>query len=196
MNTYHPNIRRRRFIAVLLSSLILLSAPFAATTFAQTNSQKRKPVRAVLKQPSPVKAEEGMRASVLKTYALRLRPGQDLRVELEKFTRRMNLRAGFILTAVGSLRKASLRLANQKDAAAYDDKFEIVSLVGTLSPDGPHLHLSLSDSSGKTIGGHLVEGSIIYTTAEIIIGELKGLRFTREQDEQTGYQELRIRPLK
>jgi predicted DNA-binding protein with PD1-like motif len=194
MTTKHSNISRKYFIAALISSFILLSAPAAAATFAQTRAPKRNPRRALLAKPQRIKAEEGIEAAGLKTYALRLRPGQDLRIELEKFTRRTNLRAGFILTAVGSLRKASLRLADQKNPTSLEDKFEIVSLVGTLSPDGPHLHLSLSDASGRTIGGHLLEGSIIYTTAEIIIGELKGLRFNREQDAETGYQELRIRP--
>jgi Plants and Prokaryotes Conserved (PCC) domain len=56
---------------------------------------------------------------------------------------------------------------------------------GTLTPDGPHLHISVSDGTGKTIGGHLVEGCPIYTTVEIIIGEAEGIAFTRETDEQT-----------
>jgi predicted DNA-binding protein with PD1-like motif len=41
--------------------------------------------------------------------------------------------------------------------------------------------------------GHLVEGCLIYTTAEIVIGEARGLMFSREQAAETGYQELRIR---
>lgn len=59
-----------------------------------------------------------------------------------------------------------------------------------------HLHISISDSTGKTIGGHLVEGCQIYTTAEIVIGEARGLIFSREKDAETGYQELRIRKVK
>ncbi|HEV7843646.1 MAG TPA: PPC domain-containing DNA-binding protein, partial [Pyrinomonadaceae bacterium] len=94
----------------------------------------------------------------VKVYALRLLPKQDLRKQLELFVRQRKLRAGLILTAVGSLQKASLRLADQKEATIFEGKYEIVSLVGTLSPDGVHLHISLSDSTGKTIGGHLVEG--------------------------------------
>lgn len=132
-------------------------------------------------------------ADGLKIFALRLKPGQDLRTELEKFAKEKNIRAGFMMTAVGSLKKAALRLADQSDASSFDGKFEIVSLVGTLSPDGVHLHISLSDSTGKTIGGHLVAGCEIYTTAEIIIGEATGIIFTREKDPTTGYQELKIR---
>jgi hypothetical protein len=50
-------------------------------------------------------------------------------------------------------------------------KHEIVSLVGTLALDGDHLHIAVSDSTGRTIGGHLMEGSLVYTTAEIAVGE-------------------------
>ena len=132
-------------------------------------------------------------ADGMKVFALRLRPGQDLRQQIERFTKEKHLKAGFIITTVGSLEKASLRLADQSNASSFEEKFEIVSLVGTLSQDGVHLHISLSDSTGKTIGGHLVEGCRIYTTAEIIIGEARGIVFTRETDSLTGYKELMIR---
>jgi hypothetical protein len=130
----------------------------------------------------------------MQTFALRLHPGQDLKQELVAFAKAHDLRAGFILTCVGSLRRAALRLANQPHTNFYDDKFEIVALVGTLSPDGPHLHIALSDGRGVTIGGHLQDGSHIYTTAEIVIGELTDLSFARPLDPETGYDELTISP--
>lgn len=142
--------------------------------------------------PAP-QAPEPFASGRLKTYALRLRPGQDLRRELEKFAREQKLQAGLIVTAVGSLTKAAIRLADQPDATEFEGKFEIVSLVGTLSPDGPHLHISLSDKTGRTIGGHLVEGCTVYTTVELVIGEIEGVRFTREQDAESGYKELRVK---
>jgi predicted DNA-binding protein with PD1-like motif len=124
------------------------------------------------------------------TYVLRLHPHQDLRQELEAFAKANNLRAAFILTCVGSLRHAALRLANQPDTTHYTDKFEIVSLVGTLSPDGPHLHISLSDGTGAMLGGHVQLGNLIYTTAEIVIGELTDKVFSRPIDPETTYDEL------
>ena len=59
------------------------------------------------------------------------------------------------MTCVGSLRKAALRLADRDETTLYQGKFEIVSLVGTLSVDGPHLHIALADGARKMIGGHL-----------------------------------------
>lgn len=125
-------------------------------------------------------------------HALRLRPGQDLKRELDAFARQENLRAGFVVTCVGSLRKAVFRPANQPGPMVLEQKMEIVSLVGTLSPDGSHLHIALSDSTGATIGGHLLEGCEIYTTAEIVLGEAEHLQFRRETDPETTYRELKI----
>jgi uncharacterized protein len=68
-----------------------------------------------------------------------------------------------------------------------------VSLVGTLSFDGCHLHVCLSDHTGSTIGGHLLEGCIIYTTAEVIIESNGEFIFERVQDKVTGWRELVIR---
>lgn len=125
-------------------------------------------------------------------FALRLGPGQDLKKELDAFARENSLQAGFIVTCVGSLRKATLRPANQQTPLVREQKFEIVSLVGTLSPEGSHLHIALSDSTGATLGGHLLEGNLVYTTAEIVIGEAEDYRFKREVDPATTFRELKV----
>ena len=105
----------------------------------------------------------------MKTYAIRFLPGQDLKKELVTFVEENNIKAGFILTCVGSLVQATLRMAGAKVIKIYDDKYEILSLVGTLSPDGLHLHVALSDDQGHVIGGHLMEGCIINVTAENLV---------------------------
>ncbi len=136
-----------------------------------------------------------LRSSSLQAYALRLRPGDDLRQQLTAFVAAHRIEAGAVLTCVGSLTDVSLRLANQETATRYHGHFEIVSLVGTLSASGGgHLHLSVSDSTGRTLGGHLLEGCRVYTTAEIVLAALPGLVFTRETDPTFGYRELVVRP--
>ncbi|HEX8329257.1 MAG TPA: PPC domain-containing DNA-binding protein [Hymenobacter sp.] len=129
-------------------------------------------------------------SSPLKTYALRLKPGEDLRQQLLAFVQANRIAAGTMLTCVGSLTVATVRLANQEGPTEYRGHFEIVSLVGTLSANGSHLHLAFSDSTGRTIGGHLLDGCRVYTTAEIVVGELPALEFRREKDPTFGYQEL------
>ena len=130
----------------------------------------------------------------MKIFAIRLKPNQDLKESLKNFVISNNIEAGFILTTFGSLKQASLRFANQNDSKVLHDKFEIVSLVGTLSTHGIHLHISISDKDGKTIGGHLEKGCLIYTTAEIVIGVSEDFIFVRTVDENTGYKELEIQP--
>ncbi|MEO6038958.1 MAG: PPC domain-containing DNA-binding protein [Saprospiraceae bacterium] len=125
-------------------------------------------------------------------YALRLHPGQDLKKELDAFAREHHLQAGFVITCVGSLRRVTIRPAGQQQPLLRSQKFEIVSLVGTLSPDGSHLHIALSDSNGATLGGHLLEGNEIYTTAEIVIGEAQHLQFRRTVDPATTFKELTV----
>ncbi len=131
--------------------------------------------------------------SAVRAMALRLKPGDDLKATLDAYIKTNHIKAASIFTCVGSLQKAVIRFADQKEADTLTGKFEIVSLTGTLSEAGSHLHISISDGTGKTVGGHLKEGSLIYTTAEIVIGLLTDLEFTREVDSMYGYKELFIR---
>ena len=71
--------------------------------------------------------------------------------------------------------------------------YEITSLVGTLSGDRGHLHITLSDKAGGVIGGHVVGDLVVFTTAEIVIGDCTGAVFTREHDDATGFDELCIK---
>jgi len=70
--------------------------------------------------------------------------------------------------------------------------FEITSLVGTICKDGAHLHVTLGDSDGNTVAGHVFGDLTVETTAEVILGEVCGLQFRREFDKATGYSELVI----
>ncbi|NPV56562.1 MAG: DNA-binding protein [Anaerolineae bacterium] len=128
----------------------------------------------------------------MRAHALRLHPGEDLKQKLDTFAEQSGMQAGCVLACAGSLSRARLRLADQNDGQMFNGPFEIVALSGTFSLDGSHLHIAISDGSGKTMGGHLMEGCAIYTTAEIVIGELDDMRFRRPLDPQTGYDELTI----
>jgi hypothetical protein len=139
------------------------------------------------------KNKPAMETSPVKVHAFRLKPGQDLRAEIESFVAKEKITAGYIITCVGSLTQTNIRYANQPEGAKMNGHFEIVSLVGTVSINGSHLHLSVSDSTGKTTGGHLLKDNLIYTTAEIVIGESKDLLFTREKDDSTPWEELQVK---
>ena len=134
--------------------------------------------------------------AAMRVHAVRLTPGTDLEQELQRLTRELGLKAGAILTCVGGLTRARLRMPGAIGAPevfkTYEGPMEIVSLTGTLCPDGLHVHISLAQQDGACIGGHLAPGSIVNTTAELVIGELTDVAFTRPVDPATGYDELRV----
>jgi predicted DNA-binding protein with PD1-like motif len=126
----------------------------------------------------------------MRNYTFRLSPGQDLYHSIEMFVQDQKIEAGCVLSGVGSLTQVTLRFANQEIHDERVGHFEIVSITGTVSTHGSHLHVSVSDEHGKTTGGHLVPGCIIYTTAEIVILEFDDLVYKREFAEDSGYDEL------
>jgi predicted DNA-binding protein with PD1-like motif len=126
----------------------------------------------------------------MENYTFRLPSGQDLFDSIEAFVKEKKIEAGCVLSSVGSLTRAVIRLANRDHTTEYNGYFEIVSMTGTISSYGSHLHISISDGDGKTIGGHLVSGCKIYTTAEIVLAVFPGVAYKREFAEDSGYDEL------
>jgi predicted DNA-binding protein with PD1-like motif len=133
--------------------------------------------------------------AVMTTHTFRLKPGQDLFDEIENIIKEETINAGCILCCVGSLTHASLRLANCEYSSEFEGHFEIVSLTGTVSTNGSHMHISISDGEGRTIGGHLLSGSKIYTTAEIVLALFEDIIYQRELlEDDSGYPELVVHP--
>lgn len=126
----------------------------------------------------------------MKEHVFRLEGGMLLRESIEKYCKEHDIQSGIVLTCVGSLRHVHFRLANAKKFYKSTHNYEIVSLVGTISNGEAHIHISVSDEFGKVLGGHLCEGCIVYTTAEIALGELEDYKFKREMDNKSGYDEL------
>jgi hypothetical protein len=133
----------------------------------------------------------------MKTIIFRLKPGADLKTSIEDIIKKSAIKAGFIITCVGGLEQATVRMAGAKpdaqDIRTFASDFEIVSLVGTVSINGTHLHISFSDSEGNVQGGHLKEGTIIHPTAEIVIGFDENIEMKREMDDETGFKELVVK---
>ena len=128
----------------------------------------------------------------MKLHVLRLTNGMDLKNEIEQFCKDKNMSACMV-TCVGCVKELKLRMAGGKTYIHQHKDYEIVSLVGTISLDGAHLHFSGSDIDGVTIGGHLMNGTIVNTTAEIVLMEIDEYTLTREMDDNTGYKELVVK---
>ena len=132
----------------------------------------------------------------MKIHTFRLKPGQDLKIGIEQFVAENDIQAGFIITCVAGLEQATLRMAgavpNKQDIRTYKGDYELTSLAGTVSINGIHLHMSISNRECQSFGGHLKEGTIIHPTAEIVIGEDESVIYTRELDEETSFPELKV----
>jgi len=100
---------------------------------------------------------------------LRLAPGSDLRRTLEEFARERDA-SGFVLGVVGDLSSAAFQCPGQPQPTVIEGDLEIITLNGTLTPDGVHLHLSLSDGACQVWGGHLEPGTVVRKGAEVLVG--------------------------
>lgn len=116
--------------------------------------------------------------------------GMDLKVQLQELVTKHDIKAGSIASCVGCLSQLHIRLAGATSTLILEEPLEIVSLMGTLTPDHQHVHISVAKQSGEVIGGHLMEGCTIDTTAELIVHKYGSLQFARELDPSTGYSEL------
>lgn len=128
----------------------------------------------------------------MKVHAFRLTRGMLLRESIADYCVNNNIKAGTISSCVGSLMKAFIRNDAVKQTYEINGDLEIIAMNGTVSKNRCHIHISVAEDDLKLFGGHLKEGSIVNTTAEIVITEISGLEFDEEFDENTGYNELKI----
>ena len=103
---------------------------------------------------------------------LKLAPGSDLRLSLEELAQRDGV-SGFVLGVVGNLTKASFQCPGQAEPTVLEGDLEVITLNGTFSPEGVHLHLSLSDGACQVWGGHLEPGTIVQKGVDLLIGVLE-----------------------
>lgn len=126
----------------------------------------------------------------MRELAVRLSEGMDLKKSIQEIAKENNICAGVLLSAVGCVREIHLRRAKAQSDFYNKDAYEIVSVTGTIADNGVHIHISATDEAMNTVGGHLLEGTIIDTTCELVIGILEEFHFHREFDSSTGYKEL------
>jgi predicted DNA-binding protein with PD1-like motif len=125
---------------------------------------------------------------------IRLTPGQDLRRALEDaLTTELLTDSAFVVAGIGSLQEAQLRYAAQETHTHIAGPLEILSLSGSLSAAGAHLHMAVSDALGRVSGGHLAYGNTVRTTAEVLVALLPAGTLTRTHDPRTGFLELLVR---
>ncbi|MCX7591624.1 MAG: DNA-binding protein [Kiritimatiellae bacterium] len=124
----------------------------------------------------------------------RLTYGCDLLDELTQICEKEQVRLGR-LEAIGAVQSARLGFYDQADHkyafVTLNQPLEVVSLLGNVSiKDGKpfvHAHILLADQSGRSYGGHLAPGTIIFA-GEFVLMEFAGPDMIRTPDQQTGLQ--------
>jgi len=124
-------------------------------------------------------------------YFVRIREGEDLAEAIKERVEETGIKAGIFL-AIGSLKEAVLGyLKNgQYKSVELDGPLEIASCMGNVAVDEKgeviiHAHLVVSNEDGEAFGGHLMKGSHVGATAELIIIEGVGVKLQKVLDEKT-----------
>lgn len=131
----------------------------------------------------------------MKQHVFRLHRGSDLYESIQSYCKTHQIKAGYVAACVGCVTKATIRSADGVTAHTLEERLEIVSLTGTVSEKRCHLHISFSREDLNVIGGHLMPGCIVNTTAEVVLCELDSVSFGKGFDPETGYNELEITKL-
>ena len=129
----------------------------------------------------------------MQSLPLKLAPGSDLRLSLEELARRDGI-SGFVLGVVGNLTKASFQCPGQAEPTVLEGDLEVITLNGTFSPEGVHLHLSLSDGACQVWGGHLEPGTIVQKGVDLLIGVLEQSEGSPKQQTSTTRLEIAVLP--
>ncbi len=129
-------------------------------------------------------------------HVLRLLPGEDLLETVDNYCKKYKIEAAFIGTCVGSLSQVSFRKGVTRHQLTLKGNYEIVSMEGTVSKGGNHIHASVSDLDFNVRGGHLMYGTVVQTTAELVIIELESYELSRSKDILSGFKSLKIREIR
>lgn len=136
-----------------------------------------------------------------RVIAVRLKPGTDVLLGLTEACRRNGLNNGVILSAIGSLDGVKycnpVELKDTKAGYGYGEvlhltgPIELTSAAGIICHDDEgvtnlHVHVSLSDRYGNAHGGHLVEGTKVLLTVDVILAEIEGIVMGRKFNEELG----------
>jgi hypothetical protein len=132
------------------------------------------------------------RPARMNTWPLRLTPGCDLRTALAEAVRlQLPTGSAFVLghwqpgrRPLAPGRGRGRDLPGRPGGAADPGRHRLSA--------GPHLHATVADAQGRVLGGHLLPGNVVRTTAELLLAWSPEWALGRAPDVQTGFTELQI----
>jgi predicted DNA-binding protein with PD1-like motif len=115
--------------------------------------------------------------SIGKIVLAKLEQGEDLLKSIRRIAEETQITTGSFY-AIGTLSTAHFYFYRPTPKAIIiKEQLEIVACIGSISQKGEetlaHGHIDVTDSEYKSMGGHLLEGSIVDAMAFVTILELK-----------------------
>jgi len=125
-------------------------------------------------------------------FVCRLDYESDLLDSIKRFADEKGVKVA-VFFLLGAVKKARFSFYDQEEKKYVEDEIdepmEVLSCIGNIArmkgETIVHGHTVLSNREGKSYGGHLINGTIVFS-AELFIMELKGIVLEREYDKVTG----------
>ena len=121
----------------------------------------------------------------------RIFEGEDLADAVKRRVEESGIKAG-IFVLIGSLKNVIIGYykEGQYMSIELDGPLEIASCMGNIAVDEKgeimiHPHIVVANEKGEAFGGHLMKGSIVGATAELVIIEASGVNLLRAFGEKT-----------
>jgi predicted DNA-binding protein with PD1-like motif len=133
-----------------------------------------------------------LKGQIGKMCFARILEGEDLAQAIKKRVQETGIKAG-VFFLIGSLKDAMVGYLKegQYKYIHFDGPLEIASCMGNIAVDEKgevivHAHLVVSDEKGRAFGGHLMDGSHVGATAELVMIEGVGVNLQKVLDEKAG----------
>ena len=107
---------------------------------------------------------------------VRFDPGEDLLEGLQSLIQAEGIKAGVVLSGIGSLSRCYFHQTNgghppvlatrHQDYVELTGSWELGSLQGIIADGEPHLHMTVGEND-RTYAGHVEKGNIVFTLAEV-----------------------------
>jgi hypothetical protein len=158
----------------------------------------------VLKTDNPRTAQEKEKVKMMitgkagKTVFSRLLENEDLFESVKKRAEASGIRAGFFIL-IGTVKHVTIGFYKEGkyETIRLEGPLEVVSCTGNVAVDEKgevmiHAHVVVSNEKGEAFGGHLMKGSEVGATAELVLVEAVGAEVHRVHDEKTKLNLLKL----
>ena len=82
----------------------------------------------------------------------------------------------FLISAVGDLSGVSFKCPLNEKPIRLEKKLEVITLSGYLTSEESHIHISVSDDNCNVFGGHLLPGTTVHKSLEILLGVVPDIK--------------------